>query len=67
MQKCRVNPKNGMQMLKVLAKLFKKGYQTKEDIYGYYCWFRDFERQQQLGKKTRSSAKKGFDSEIFMP
>ena len=48
MQKCRLNSKNGMQMLKVHAKLFKKGYQTKDDIYGYYCWFRVFEQQQQV-------------------
>ena len=67
MQKWCLNPKSGMQTLKVYAKLFKKGYRTKEDIYGYSCWFRDFERQQQLGKKTKSSANKGFNTEIHLP
>ena len=35
MQKQSANPKSDMQTLKVHAKLFKKGYCTKEDI-DYY-------------------------------
>ena len=68
MQKWCENPKKGMQTLKVHAKLFKKGYWTKEDIDDYYCWFRVLEKQQQqVGLKIRSLANEGFDSEIYLP
>ena len=72
MQKWSVNPKSDMQTLKVHAIIFKKGYWTKEFIDYYYCWFGVFEQrqqvqQQQLGLKTKSSANKGFGSEIYLP
>ena len=35
--KVSINPKSDMQTLKVHKDLFKKGYGTKGDIYGY-CW-----------------------------
>ena len=72
MQKWSINPKSDMQTLKVHDNLFKKGSWTKGDTYDYYCWSGVFEQQQQvqqqqLGLKTRSSANKDFDNEIYQP